>query len=60
MKRRLLMGVAAIIAVFATENIVDILITKYFHLELEIGVWIVMAVICAIIVHEVGEDRGDW
>ena len=60
MKRRLIMGVAAVLAVFATENIVDILVSNYLQFEVEIGVWIVMALICAFIVHEVGEDRGDW
>jgi hypothetical protein len=60
MKRRIIMGIAAVTAVFATENIVDILVSNYVDFQLEIGVWIVIAAVCAIIVHEVGEDRGDW
>lgn len=54
------MGIAAVVAVFATENVVDILISRYLHLEIEIGVWIVLAVISALILYEVGEERGDW
>jgi len=60
MKRRLLMGIAAVAAVFATENIIDILISKYVQLELEIATWVVIGIIAALIIHEVGEDRGDW
>ena len=54
------MGIAAVAAVFATENVIDILISKYVQLELEIATWVVIGIIAALIIHEVGEDRGDW
>lgn len=54
------MGVAAVIAVFATENIVDILISKYVDFPVEIVVWIFIAALAGSIVHGIGEDRGDW
>lgn len=54
------MGVAAVVAVFATENVVDIILSSYIQLEFEIGVWILLALVSAAILHEVGEDRGDW
>jgi len=54
------MGIAAVIAVFATENILDILVSKYLRFEAEIGVWVILAIVCAFVIHEIGEDRGDW
>lgn len=60
MKRRLLMGLAAVIAVFSAENVVDILINRYANFTAEIAVWLVLALVAAFIVYEVGEDRGDW
>lgn len=60
MRRRLIMGIAAVTAVFATENVVDILISRFIHFEFEIGVWLVIAAISAFVLYEVGEDRGDW
>lgn len=60
MKRRIIMGIAAIVAIFATENVVDILITRYTFIEAELVVWIMIALGAGVILHEVGEDRGDW
>lgn len=54
------MGIAAVVAVFATENVVDILISRYIVFPAEVVVWGVIAIIAGIILHEVGEDRGDW
>lgn len=60
MKRRLLMVVFSIVAIFAVENAADIIVSRYVEFEFELGLWIVIAAICAFIVHEIGEDRGDW
>lgn len=60
MKRRIIMGIAAVTAVFATENVVDMAVARLISIEAEIVVWIVIAGLSAWIVHEVGEDRGDW
>lgn len=54
------MGVFAVIAVFAVENVADILISRYVDFTAEVVVWIIVAAIAGFIVHEVGEDRGDW
>jgi hypothetical protein len=54
------MGIAAVIAVFATENVVDAVVSRYINIEFEVMIWVVIAIVCAAIVHEVGEDRGDW
>lgn len=54
------MGICAVAAVFATENIIDILISKYVVFPMEVVVWVLIAAMSAIILHEVGEDRGDW
>lgn len=60
MKRRLVMGIAAVVAVFATENVVDLLVTRYADVGAEVILWIILAAISGLIVYEVGEDRGDW
>lgn len=54
------MGISAVVAVFATENVVDILISRYIVFPAEVVVWVLIAAMSAIILHEVGEDRGDW
>lgn len=54
------MGVAAVTAVFATENIIDELVDRYIQLQLEIGVWLIIAIIAAVVVYYVGDERGDW
>lgn len=54
------MGVAAVTAVFATENIVDILVSRYVQFELELFTWTIIAGVCAVIVYEIGDERGDW
>lgn len=60
MKRRILMFIAAVVAVFSVENILDLIVSKYLFIELEISIWVVLAIIAAAILYEVGEDRGDW
>mgnify|MGYP006275415287 CR=1 FL=1 len=60
MKRRIAMGLAAVIAVFATENVVDMLVSRYLTMSTEVIVWLILAALCSFIVYEVGEDRGDW
>lgn len=54
------MGICAVSAVFATENVIDILITKYVVFPTEILLWVSIAAISGYVLHEVGEDRGDW
>lgn len=54
------MGIAAVTAVFATENIVDTLVTMYIVLELEILTWIIIAGISAFVVYYIGDERGNW
>jgi len=60
MKRRLIMGLAAVAAVFAAENLIDIVVSRYVDLGAEIMTWFIIALVAAIILYEVGEDRGDW
>lgn len=60
MKRRIAMGVAAVAAVFATENIIDVVVSRYAPLEGEIVIWIIVAALASLVVYFVGEDRGDW
>lgn len=60
MKRRLLMAVFSIVGIFAVENAADIVISRYIDIEEELIVWILLAIISALVVHEIGEDRGDW
>ena len=60
MKRRLIMGLAAVAAVFAAENVLDILVSRYVDLGPELAVWTLIALVCAWVVYEVGEERGDW
>lgn len=60
MKRRIAMGVAAVAAVFATENIIDVVVSRYAPLEGEIVIWLIVAALASLVVYFVGEDRGDW
>ena len=60
MKRRLLMAVFSIVAIFAVENAADIIVSRYLKFEFKLGLWVVIAAICALVVHEIGEERGDW
>lgn len=54
------MGIATIAAVFATENLVDAIVSRFIPLKGEIITWLIVAIIASIIVYKVGEDRGDW
>jgi len=54
------MGLAAVAAVFAAENLIDIVVSRYVDLGAEIMTWFIIALAAAIILYEVGEDRGDW
>ena len=60
MKRRVVMVLATVVGIFAVENAADILISTYAPGFREIFVWAAIAVVCAFVVYEVGEDRGDW
>ena len=54
------MGLLAVVAVFATENVIDILVTRYLMVGVEIILWLILAILCSFVVYEIGEDRGDW
>lgn len=54
------MAIFSIVAIFAVENAADIIISRYVKFEFELGLWITIAIVCAIVIHEIGEDRGDW
>lgn len=58
MRRRLLMAIAAVSGVFATENIVDIVVSRFFTLHAELVTWTIVALIAAVVVYIIGEDRG--
>lgn len=60
MKRRIIMFLAAVAAIFATENIIDMLVNRYAPTSVEILTWLIIAIVAAVIIYEVGEDRGDW
>jgi len=54
------MGIAAVTAVFATENVVDMVISKYVQPEIEVVWWVALAILSGWVLYELGEDRGDW
>lgn len=60
MKRRIIMFLAAVAAIFATENIIDTLVNRYAPTSVEILTWMIIAAVSAVVIYEVGEDRGDW
>lgn len=54
------MAVCIIVGVFAVENVAELLVSRYMDVLGEATIWAIIAVICGLIVYEVGEDRGDW
>lgn len=54
------MAVCVIIGVFAVENVAEILVDRFAGFAAELVMWSLIAMACAIVIYEVGEDRGDW
>lgn len=54
------MVISAAAGVFAVENVIDLLVSRYVITPVELITWMLIAVISGVVVYHVGDERGDW